>query len=114
MYMKLINPRTKQVMTFPCAGEVYYAPAGELDLTKQKKWMDFEEASGNDARRFVLWPDGTDEVAVAVSEIQIPSLRNGRGAIVILTNWDAYLCNDRGHTIDRVHRAPLPETAQPA
>lgn len=104
MFVKLINPRSKQVMTFVCANEAYYERQGAMDRDAQDIWVQHQESQNYDTRRLVLWP-GTDlGVQVELVEIHIPLFRDK--SIAILTNWEAWLCNEAGRSIDRIFRTP--------
>ena len=106
MFVKLLNPLTKQVLTFQCLGEVYYKTK-ELPMSRvdQELWRAQSEGQGNDARRFVVWPTDDKDYAVRLCEIIIPGVRGQKGgAVEILTNHHAWLNNDQGRSIDRIHR----------
>lgn len=105
MYVKLINPLTKSVLTFEViAAEAYYTPKGAMDYAEQQLWAEFTGSLNHDARRYVVWPFG-DSAPVEVTEITLPGTRGPRDKPVsILTNYDAWLCNPTGKSIERVHR----------
>lgn len=111
MYVKLVNPLNKRQLVFKCPiPEVYYIPAGEFDEQAVDTWTATQEERGQEARHFVVWLGKR----VHLTEITIPGRHPGEGR-VLLTNWDAYLCNDRGHTVDKIHRhlqplGPVKET----
>lgn len=113
MFIKLVHPRTKQVLVFQCDAEVSFQSRGPMDFGAQQMWMLHNEEGGNEVRRYVEWP-GVEDLAVPVTEIAITAPRGQRGMTVLLTNWNTWLCNDAGKAIDRVHRyagEPEPEPA---
>ncbi len=111
MYVKLMNPRTKNSMVFQANEEVYFGPNGAMTQSEQDAWVEMQESLGNDPRRFVLWPSPSmisDKVMLA--EIHIPGSRASKGGgVVLLTNWDGWLVNENGRTMERVSRAPSAE-----
>lgn len=103
MFVKLVHPRTKQVLVFQCEAEVSFQIRAPMDFGAQQMWMLHNEEGGNEAKRFVEWPGVTDG-EVPVAEVCITAPRGQRGMTVLLTNWNAWLCNDAGKAIDRIYR----------
>jgi hypothetical protein len=102
MYVKLINPTSKQTMTFACVNEAYYEPREAMDIDAQQAWQTHYADMGYDARRLAVWPGAETGVALRMAQILIPLPREKQ--IAILTNWEAWLCNEQGRSIDRIHR----------
>ena len=111
MYVKLLNPHTKNAMVFQANDEVYFGPKGAMSMAEQEEWSLHQESIGNDPRRFVLWlsPAMTTD-RVELFEVAIPSGRSGKGGeTILLTNWDGWLVNETGRSMERVSRAPARE-----
>lgn len=103
MYVKLINPATHNTMIIPCDDEVYYELLDPKSQEEQDTWSQFQEGTlKNDPRRFVVWPRDTGGPGNRVACTEI--ILTGRKPIAILTNWNAWLCNDAGKTMERLHR----------
>lgn len=113
MYVKLVNPRNRATQVFEAkVGDVHYSPKSPMDQKLQDLWSDEIRASNWDERRFVVWPrDWTPDTEVSLTEITIPGLKASQ-TVVVLTNWDAYLVNESGRTIDRIHRYAEENPAQ--
>lgn len=112
MIVKLVNPRSRQVMVFQCASEVYFEPQEPMSEREQDKWMENAEGLDYEPRRFAIWPEGFDEdTKIEMTEIVLPLAPGKRGPGVepqmILTNWDAWLCNEQGKSIDKIHRCTV-------
>ena len=104
MYLKLHNPVSKQTMVLGLPDEVAYKPVGPFNDRETTAWHESQEGVGYDARHFVVWP--TNALAgeqVHLTEIYIPGARGGRPTMV-LTNWDCWVVNEAGRTMERVHR----------
>ena len=102
MFVKLLNPRTKLCLVFECHAEATFEPRGRMTTAEAAKRQTFLEAMGDDVRRFVIWSAEDD---ATLTEVSIPGPRGTKnGATVLLTNWDAWLCNHHGRTIDRIHK----------
>ena len=105
MYVKLLSPRTKMCSVFECSDEMTFEPRGEMTEADVDKRKAFLEGIGDDPRSFIVWPD---DGRTAITEVTIPGPKGSRnGATVLLTNWDAWVCNGNGRSIDRVHRRPV-------
>lgn len=103
MFVKLVHPNTGETLTLQASGEVMSSqtkePYTEAQLQEAKQ---LEESTGADVRHFVLWHVEADSTWTA--NPSIIRLTVNRRSTVIFTNWNAWLCNDNGRTIDTIHR----------
>lgn len=101
MHIKLRQPPThgRSQIAFPVAGEVEYIRHPAASQQTLDDYLDKLEDDGHNVRRYIVWTDHK----VAYTEIRLRTQR-GEPLTVILTNWDAWLGNQFGATVDRVHR----------
>lgn len=101
LLLRLRHPETHETLSIPVRSEVKHQQMGLLDYGAVMTWDSME--SHGDTRTYVHWADPENKRTYCTA-IGVPAAKNGQHEIRILTNWDVWLCNDQGRSIDRLHR----------
>lgn len=107
MYVKLVHPHSSETLVIKTDGEVHSEQHSFLTNDEVDAKERFDVECNIEPRRFLIWPGrcSTESIELVRIHFQQPGARQ---ATSLRTNWNAFLCNDDGRTIDRLHKHHLP------